>query len=77
MKAVLSNWRYYVMAVVFGIGVAALFSVPENDIGTWMAEFIASKAIGAALCYAWYRMLAHWHRGGRIPELSRLINEEL
>ncbi|WP_300897652.1 hypothetical protein [uncultured Alistipes sp.] len=77
MKALL-NWRYYILMAVGLIAILGLFSVPIDDLpfGRWIAALIISKVIGLGALYLNYRMVAYWEARNRIPEMSKMMQEE-
>ena len=77
MKALL-NWRYYVLMVVGMIAVIGTFSVPIDDqpFGAWLLALILSKVIGLGALYLNYRMVVYWEARNRIPEMSKMMQED-
>lgn len=76
MKA-LTNWRYYILYPLSCIAILGLFSVPADDCEAWFSSFFISKAIGGVFAYVTYRLAKYWHERNQVPELSKLINEEV
>lgn len=77
MKAIL-NWRYHVLWAIGLVAVLGLFSVPQED-ATMTQYFIglfATKSIGIAAAYVFYRLVTKWEKMGVIPELTELAKEE-
>lgn len=77
MKALL-NWHYYVLFSLAAVALVGLFSAPADDATAAQLAIglIASKAIGFASAYLWYRLYAKWRVSGAIPELVNIVNEE-
>lgn len=77
MKA-LFNWRYYILIVVGLIAILGVFSVPIDDqpFGKWIASLIISKVIGLGALYLNYRMVVYWETRNRIPEMTKMEQEE-
>lgn len=80
MKTILNvilNWRYYVLFVLFAIGIIGLLAptgeVPEDiSAGVWIVCALSSLAIGFGALYAYDRCVKHWERENKIPELTNL-----
>ena len=78
MKRIITNYRYWVLALLSSAFFIGLFAVPQDGmgflahaaslIGTKLAAFAAS-----CLCAALYK---HWRGKGEIPELEDLIGRE-
>lgn len=73
----LKNWRYYILYLFGSIGFLGFIAVPTDDCETWFSSFFISKAIGGIFSYAAYRLAKHWHERDLVPELSKLIKEEV
>lgn len=52
--------RIAVLMVICGIGLMALFGVPEDNAENWFLILIGSKAIAAAALYAAARLYDRW-----------------
>lgn len=76
MKKILSNYRYYVLAVVFTVAIIGIFSVPNDEMPTtnWLCAFALSKAIGFAAAYLIARLVKRWEKQGTISELTDIVN---
>lgn len=77
MKKVLLNWRYWVYMILGGFGMIMLFGVPADDSETWWADMLLSKAIAAITLYITFKLVDNWSKKGKIPELTKLMDEEL
>lgn len=73
----LKNWRYYILYPLGCIAMLGLFSVPADDCEAWFSSFFIFKAIGGLSAYATYRLTKYWHERNEVPELSKIINEEV
>lgn len=76
MKAILKNYRYYVLAVLLIVAMTGIFAVPADELppSNWFYTLISSKAIGFSAGYAIARLTKRWERLGTIPELINAIN---
>ena len=76
MKAILTNYRYYVLAVLLIIAVLGVFAVPADElpVANWFYTLISSKVIGFTAGYIIARLVRRWERLGTIPELINAIN---
>lgn len=77
MKQILTNYRYYLLALLAMIAVAGVFSEPTEGLSfsKWARIMIASKAIGLSAGYVAYRLAARWEKQGVIPELTEITND--
>lgn len=80
MKAILTNWRYYVIVILFGVGFLAIgraFGEPAPTMSgaEWYWQELMSVAVGFGCFYVLYRCLRHWEAKGEIPEFTNLKNE--
>lgn len=71
MKTLL-NWRYYVMAALFGAGALALaraFSLPDTmPQPEWSMQFLLSMAAGLSAFVIFGKLTSRWSKQGKIPE---------
>lgn len=75
MKAIITNWRYYVLVALLAIGLFALISEPIEE-SNWCATFLISKGIAAISFYALYLCVKSWEAHGDIPEFTNQEIEE-
>ena len=76
MKAILTNYRYYVLFVLVAIAILGIFSVPIDDQPTinWIYCLVSSKVIGFGAVWIISKLTQRWERMGTIPELIDSIN---
>lgn len=76
MKAIITNYRYYVLAVLTFILIIGLFAVPAEDLpfSYWLYTLVSSKliALGAGVLIS--KLTRRWEAKGTIPELTNSIN---
>lgn len=73
MKAI-TNWRYYVMAVLFNVGFISLFVVTKDE-SDWFLFFM-SKGFAGALFYTLFRCVKRWEARGEIPEFTNQFKDD-
>lgn len=74
MKEIL-NYRYYVLAVLVGVGFTLLFAdTDDTKITDWLAYQFAFKVIGLAALSLAYRLINYWNPRGRIGAFAKLEN---
>lgn len=75
MKAIL-NWRYWVIAILFSIGLIAIgcsfgeASETKSD-SEWLLRVAISFSIGSGSFYALGRCIRYWERERKIPEFTK------
>ena len=72
MKAI-TNWRYYVMAVLFTVGalcVTLAFGDDELPMGEWLIAHLRLFGFGIASFFTLGRLTKHWEVRGEIPEFT-------
>ena len=72
MKALLTTWRSYVLAVIAMAGIALVFSETTED-ENFLLNFLWSKALGVACLYVCYKLSNYWERRNKI-DYSTLSN---
>ena len=75
MKALLTNWRSYVLLALSFIGFVCLFGEPTED-APFLTTFLVSKTIGFAAFFAIYKLGGYWERTGAL-DLSAFNCDEL
>lgn len=72
------NYRYAVLAVLLGIAIIGIFSIPADGLSfsKWLVVMMLTKAIGFAAAFCFYKLLIFWDKSNIIPQLSKLINDE-
>lgn len=78
MKAIITNYRYWVLSLLGFFVVIGLVIVPQDDVSllAYLAILLGSKLMALAAAYAFITLYAHWHDNGQIPDLTELANEE-
>ncbi len=78
MKAIITNYRYWVLTLL-GIVVSLGFvAMPADGIGFWayVAVLFGSKIVALAVLALAYNLFLRWSNMGDIPELTEFIGEE-
>ena len=75
-KAIITNYRYWVLFLLTAVMILGVFSVPidEQPFISWLYCLISSKLIGLASGCILYKLIQRWDRMGTIPELTDSIN---
>ena len=77
MMKVITNWRYYVLAMLAVAAMTAIFSEPVGEgMLLWVSSITISKITGLALGYVFYRTSRYWGQKGKLPELIKLAKED-
>ena len=78
MKSIITNYRYWVLALLVSIVSIGIVAVPQDNIGFWsyIALFLASKVVALVALIACDILYLHWNGNHKIPELAELIEEE-
>ncbi len=78
MKAIITNYRYWVLSLIFFVAVIGFVGMPHDDLPflPFLAAFLGSKLIGLAALVAFCLLFRHWQGKGEIPELTELTAEE-
>lgn len=76
MKRILTNYRYYVVALVGIVATLLLVAFPDEHLpfGAFCAILLLMKFAAFALYYTLYLLIAFW--APQMPELWKLIDEE-
>lgn len=72
---ILTNWRYYVMVAMMGVGMLLVFGAGGGD---WVTMSLAAEmlcrlafaAAGFGVLYAMHRLTERWESKGEIPEFT-------
>lgn len=74
---VLTNYRYYVLFVVFAVGMLGTFAVPDDNLPgcAWTWILFSTKAVGFAAFYLFGRLVNRWEKRGTIPELTKFTED--
>lgn len=74
---IITNWRYYVLAVLAVAAMMAIFSEPAGEgMLLWVSSMTISKITGLALGYVFYRGVRYWGQKGKLPELIKLAKKD-
>ncbi len=78
MKAIITNYRYWVLTLLSFVSVIGFVGMPHDDLAIlpFLAVFLGSKLIGLAALAAFCLLFRHWQGKGEIPELTELTAEE-
>lgn len=78
MKAIITNYRYWVLNALALVILLGLIAVPQDNIGTWLyiAVLFGSKLIAILALTLFFILYLHWQDNGEIPELTKFVNEE-
>lgn len=77
MKKIISNYRYYVLALLCVVCYLGVFAVPNDELSmlTWLYVLAATKTVGFGAGYLYAKLYNHWENNGVIPELTNFTNE--
>ena len=75
-KAVITNYRYWLLFIVMGLCVAlTMLDVNEDVTGVvFIYLIVSSKLLAVGFGYLYYRLYKRWEAKGTIPELVNSIN---
>ncbi len=78
MKAIITNYRYWVLTLLSFVSVIGFVGMPHDDLALlpFLAAFFGSKLIGLAALAAFCLLFRYWQGKGEIPELTELTAEE-
>lgn len=70
------NWRYWVIAILFSIGIIAIgcaFGETTETMGDneWLLRVVISFSIGAGSFLTLGRCIRYWEKEGKIPEFTK------
>jgi len=76
MKAIFTNYRYYVLFVVLGVAVICLSAVPADRLNFWDAVYVlvSTKLLAFVFGYLFADLYYRWEAKGTIPELVNFVN---
>ena len=77
MKAILKNYRYWVMTLLLCIVMVLTMLDVNDDVTGWEFVYIivSSKLLAVAFGYLEYRLYKYWAAKGQIPELCKSTNK--
>lgn len=77
-KQIFSNWRYYVLFVLFALTIIGIVCVPDKNLPMrlidWLYILISSKLLAVYFGYTTYKLYKNWAAKNLIPELVELFN---
>ena len=75
-KAIITNYRYWVLFIVMGLCVVfTMLDVNEDVTGVvFVYLIVSSKLLAVGFGYLYYRLYTRWEAKGTIPELVNSIN---
>lgn len=78
MKAIITNYRYWVLNLLSFIVIMGLAVTPQDEAGLfpYVAIAVGSKLVALAAAVAAFRLYEHWHGNGQLQDLTNLANEE-
>lgn len=79
MKKVFLNWRYYILLILGMVCLWGFFGEPDNNepMGRWLWMIFYSKGIGFGAGFLLFRLVKRWDAKGFIPELSKILEEDV
>lgn len=77
MKKIITNYRYYVLIVLFVVCCLGIFAEPDDELPllSWFWVLATTKAVGFGAGYLYAKLCRHWEAKGVIPELTNFVNE--
>ena len=75
-KAVLTNYRYYVLTALLALVIVLTMADVNDDVtGTiYLYLIVSTKLLAFAFGYLFYRLYKRWEAKGTIPEMTNSIN---
>ena len=79
MKAIITNYRYWVLAALATITLAGLLCIPHDSASTiaYITILFGTKLAALVALILLCILYTRWDDTSKIPELSNLANEEL
>ena len=77
MKKIITDYRYYVLIVLFVVCCLGVFAVPDDELPmlTWLWVFATTKTVGFGAGYLFVKLYSRWKAKGVITELTNFVNE--
>ena len=77
MKKILTNYRYWVLFLVFVIAVLGIFSEPVDTLPRlrYYLTLLITKIVGFGAAWLDWRLIRYWEAKGKLPELSDISDE--
>lgn len=78
MKAIITNYRYWVLTALGFIIIIGLIAIPQDGIGTlaYFAILFGTKLVALIALIIYFILYVHWEDNGKIRELTSIVNEE-
>lgn len=78
MKAIITNYRYWVLMSLAAVILVGLIAIPHETSGTfsYLAILVGSKLISLVALIVYCLLYIHWEDQGTIPELTEIGKEE-
>ena len=78
MKALITNYRYWVLTALAFIIIIGLVVIPQDgtDSLVYYAMLFGTKLVALIALFIYVFLYLHWEDEGKIPELSDFANEE-
>lgn len=78
MKALITNYRYWVLTALAFIIIIGLVAIPQDgtDSIVYYVMLFGTKLVALIALFIYVILYLHWEDEGKIPELTSIINEE-
>ena len=78
MKAIITNYRYWVLMSLAAVILVGLIAIPHETPSTfsYLAILFGSKLISLVALIIYCLLYIHWEAQGTIPELTEIGKEE-
>lgn len=78
MKALIINYRYWVLTALAFIIIIGLVAIPQDgtDSLVYYVMLFGTKLVALIALFIYVFLYLHWEDEGKIPELTSIINEE-
>ena len=78
MKAIMTNYRYWVLTFLGFLFVLGLLAMPDESIGlpAYIVILFGTKLMAFFSLAIYFLLYLHWQDNGEIPELTNLVKEE-
>ena len=78
MKALITNYRYWVLTALAFIIIIGLVAIPQDgtDSLVYYVMLFGTKLVALIALFLYVLLYLHWEDEGKIPELTSIINEE-
>ena len=78
MKALITNYRYWVLTALAFIIIIGIVAIPQDgtDSLVYYVMLFGTKLVALIALFIYAFLYLHWEDEGKIPELSDFANEE-